>query len=132
MSKKILSLILGAALIAGFFLPLGANGKTSAFDFIQSQLAVSGIEPILLKYGWILIPVSGLLLIIGALNNGHYVPARVIWAVLPLLVLVYFIVRPLTEGARFDIGDMVKAFGIGYWLMLGAALILAVYHPKKA
>ncbi|MDZ4793888.1 MAG: hypothetical protein SGI83_06375 [Bacteroidota bacterium] len=130
MSKKVLSLILGAALIAGFFLPLGANGKNSAFDFIQSSFAVSGIEPILLKYGWILIPVSGLLLIIGALNNGHYVPARVIWAVLPLLVLAYFIVRPVTEG--FDIGSMVKAFGIGYWLMIGAALILAVYHPKKA
>ncbi|HEV7779903.1 MAG TPA: hypothetical protein VGO58_01485 [Chitinophagaceae bacterium] len=130
MNRKILTIILAIAIIAGFFLPLSNAGSTSAFDAVQAAYPVSGVEAILMKYLWILVPVSGLLLLIGALNNEQYAPARVLWAVLPLLALAYIIVRPVIEG--MDIGAMVKSFGIGFWVMLGGALILAIYHPGKA
>ncbi len=130
MNRKIITIILAIAIIAGFFLPLSSAGSGSAFDSVQAAYPVSGVEAILMKYLWILVPVSGLILLVCALNNEQYVPARFLWAILPFLALAYIIVRPVTEG--MDIGDMVKTFGIGLWVMLGGALLLAVYHPKKA
>ncbi len=130
MNRKMLTIILAVVIIAGFFLPLSNAGGGSAFDAVQAPYPVSGVEAILMKYLWILVPVSGLLLLIGALNKEQYAPARILWAVLPLLALAYIIVRPITEG--FKIGDMVKGFGVGLWVMLAGSLILAIYHPKKA
>lgn len=133
MNRKIFTIVLAIVIIAGFFLPISNHGSGSAFDAIQQSYPVSGLEPMLMKYLWILVPVSGLILLVCALNNEHYVPARFLWAVLPLLALAYLIGRPATEGV--DIMDMVKTFGIGFWAMVGGALILAIYHPggpKKA
>lgn len=129
MNRKMLTIILAVILIASFFLPLTSAGSGSAFDVVKGPSYGSDIEIMLMKYLWILIPVSGLILLIGALNNEQYAFGRAIWTLLPLLVVLYIIVRPIINGAK--IGDMVKGFGIGFWVMLGASLILAIYHPKK-
>lgn len=129
MNRKILTLLLSVALIASFFLPLSSVGSSSAFDIVQLPTYGSGIEVMLNKYLWLLIPVAGLILLIGALNNGNYAGGRGLWAVLPLLVVLYMIVKPVIDGVKIE--TLPKSFGIGFWVMIAASLVLAVYHPKK-
>lgn len=132
MNRKILTIILAVMLIASFFLPLGNHASTSPFDIIQGPSYGSEIEAMLLKYGWLLIPLSGVLLLIGALNNENYFLGRGIWAFLPLLALLYLMIRPITLiGGRFDIGGLIKGLGIGTWIALVASLVLAIYWPKR-
>ena len=126
MIKKILTIILAAILIGCFFLDYA--GGASGYDLIFKMPGNDWQ-----KYIPLLIPVSGALLLIGALNNGNYVIARVIWAWLPLLTILYlFIGAPLINGVA--IGDIFKGlgkgYGIGLWVTIGASLVLAVYHPR--
>ena len=126
MIKKILTIILAAVLIGCFFLDyaVGASG----YDLIFKMPGYDWQ-----KYIPLLIPVSGALLLIGALNNGNFVIARIIWTLIPLLTILYlFIGSPLINGAA--IGDIFKGlgkgYGIGLWVTIGASLVLAVYHPR--
>jgi hypothetical protein len=128
MDRKIFTVVLAIVLIASFFLPLYSAGGVSAFDIVKGPSYGNGIEVMLMKYLWILIPLSGLMLLIGAMNNDNYILGRGIWAWLPLLALLYIIIRPIIDGAK--IGDMIKLFGVGMWVMLVASLILAFYNPR--
>jgi hypothetical protein len=125
MNKKMLSMILGAALIAGFFLPY--SGKASGFDFVS----LKGVDWKI--YVLLLIPLSGLLLLLGALNNGNYILGRGLLCWLPLLALLFFIIgAPVIGGA--DIGNVFKSigkgYGIGLWITIAASVVLAFYQPK--
>lgn len=132
MNRKILTIVLAVLLIASFFLPLGSHTSTTPFDLVQAPSGESNLEGYLIKYGWLLIPVSGLILLIGALNNGNYFLGRGIWAFLPLIALLYLFIRPLMLlGADIDFGGLVKGLGVGTWIALVASLVLAVYWPKK-
>lgn len=126
MNKKILSIILGAALAGSFFLDYG--GGASGLDIVQ--VPVSDWH----KYLYLVFPVCGLMLLVGALNNDNYFVARILWAVLPLLTVLFILVGiPLMNGVAIgDIFKMLgKGYGIGWWVTIGASLVLAVYHPKK-
>lgn len=130
MNKKILTIILGAALVGAFFLPYAsfAGMDASGYDIVSSP------SDNWQKYLYLIIPVTGLLLLIGALNNGNYILGRGLLCVLPLLAILYiFIVNPIIEGGA--IGDVfeaiVKGAGIGLWITIASALVLAVYHPKS-
>ena len=132
MNRKIFTIVLAVLLIASFFLPIGTYTSTSPLDIVTGPSAGTEFEGLLLKYGWILIPLSGLMLLIGALNNETYFLGRGLWAFLPLIALVYLIVRPLMLiGGRFDIGGLVKGLGVGTWIALVASLVLAIYWPKR-
>lgn len=129
MNRKILTIILAVVLIAGFFLPFGQSFESgSAFDIVQAPGSGSDIEVMIMKYGWLLIPVSGLALLIGALNKEQYAPARIFWTLLPLLFLLYFVIRPVIDGVQ--ISEILNLVGIGFYVMLAGALVLAIYHPK--
>ena len=87
-----------------------------------------------MKYLWILIPLSGVILLIGALNNDNYFLGRGLWAFLPLLAILFLIIGlPLMNGAA--IGDIFKTigkgYGIGMWIMIAASLVLAIFWPKR-
>lgn len=130
MDRRILTIVLALALIGCMFLPfIKAFNSMSLFDLVTS----SGGD--WEKYICLLIPVSGAMLLIGALNKENYMIARFIWAIIPLLTVLYYPVRIYMEasqnGAKVDIGELVKVFDIGYWALLGVSLILAVVQPKS-
>lgn len=130
MDKKMLSIILGVVLIGCFFLPyaslMGVN--ISGYDSVFSGAGDWK------KYILLLIPISGLMLLIGAVNNGNYILGRGLWAWLPLLTVLYMIiVEPLMNGAKIgDIFKMIgKGYGIGLWITIAASLVLAFYNPRS-
>lgn len=124
MNRKMLTMILGALLVVGFFLPYLSMGPFSAsgFEIIKGAGKAD-------KYILLLSPIAGLLLLIGAANSENYIPSRGILVLLALAGVLYLIIRSLIEGG--DIGQLFKMLGIGYWLSLASALVLAVYNPKK-
>jgi hypothetical protein len=133
MDKKILTIILAVVLIGCFFLAYFSFFGTSisGYDLVFSGSA--GGKGEWEKYILLLIPVSGIMLLIGALNNGNYIAGRGIWTWLPLLTVLYLIIgAPLINGRA--IGDIFKAigkgYGIGLWITIAASLVLAVYNPK--
>jgi hypothetical protein len=127
MDKKMFTIIMAVVMIACFFLDwlLGA----SAFDLVKAK----GSE-LWERYVLILIPLSGILLLIGAVNNGNYPLGRNTLCWLPLLAFLFWIIgMPLIEGAA--IGDVFKNFGkgwgIGMWIAGVGSLVLALYNPKS-
>ncbi len=134
MDKKMLTTILGVALIGCFFLPYLKIFGTgiSGFDIVTAK---GNGKEILMKYIWVLIPLSGLMLVIGALNNGNYPGGRVLWCWLPLLTCIFVIVKLFMDskgegGRSIGVGDLFKVFGIGFWISMAASLVLALYNPR--
>jgi hypothetical protein len=127
MDKRILTIILAVVLIGCFFLDYGSS--VSGYDLVFKMPGNDWQ-----KYIPLLIPVSGILLLIGALNNGNYFITRAIWAWVPLLTILYWIIgSPLINGVA--IGDIFKGlgkgYGIGLWVTIAASLVLAIYNPKS-
>ncbi len=125
MDKRTLTIVLAVALIASFFLPF--LGRASALDVVTSKYGDWQ------KYLLLIIPISGLLLLLGELNKGNYVVSRGLLSWLPLLTLLYFIIiDPLIAGAKF--GDIIKyigrGYGVGMWVAIVASVVLAFYNPK--
>jgi uncharacterized membrane protein YhaH (DUF805 family) len=82
----------------------------------------------------LLIPISGLVLLLGSLDRRGRISVRNFWTWLPLLTVIFFIfIMPLIEGVSF--GAIFKSFGKGYgiglWITIIAALILAFYRPGR-
>jgi hypothetical protein len=125
MDKKMLTIVLAVVLIGCFF--LSYLGPASGLDIVKVSF-----------FGWerfvlLLIPLSGLLLLIGAVNNGNYPLGRGLLCWLPLLAVLFWLIGyPLIHGAA--IGDifkgMFKTIGIGLWITIAASLVLAFYNPK--
>jgi hypothetical protein len=128
MNKRTWTIIMAVVLIASFFLPLASGGGGSAFDIVKAPGSPHGFNEIMAKYIWIIFPLSGLMLLIGAANRGNYPGGRGLWAVLPLLAVLYLIIKPVIDGANF--GSYIKTFGIGMWVMIAGSLLLALYNPR--
>lgn len=128
MDRKTLTIILGVVLLGSFFLPyysFGGRGGISGLDMVTAN---GGNWQ---KYLLLLIPLSGLLLLLGELNNS-YVLSRGLLSWLPFLTILYIIiVKPLIDGEA--IGDIFKAigkgYGVGLWMAIVGALVLAFYNP---
>ena len=125
MDRKTFTIVMAIALIASFFLPLLSVGG-SAFDYVTSK---GGSWE---KYLWLIIPICGLLLLLGELNN-NYAANRGLLTWLPLLTVLWFlIISPLINKVAFgDIFKMLgKGWGIGMWIAVIGSLVLALYNPK--
>jgi hypothetical protein len=123
MDKKTFTIILGLALIVGFFLAYLQN--LSGFDLVKAGNRDGK------NYVLLLIPISGLVLLLGALSTR--IAVRNFWKWLPLLTVIFFLfIIPLIKGA--SLGMIFKNFGRGYgvglWITIIAALILAFYRPR--
>lgn len=133
MDKRTLSIVLGLALLVSFFLPyMDFGGRTaSGLDIIKNA---GESKDALLTYIWLIFPICGLMLLIGAINNGNYPGGRAIWCWLPLLALLFILfIYPLIKGS--DFGNLFKTFGqgfgIGLWITVAASVLLAFVSPRK-
>ena len=138
MNRKIVTIILSLGLIGCFFLPYLKDIDTvaSGFKIVTSPIGPdAGRGVIVVKYIWLLIPVSSLILLIGALNNGNYFLGRFIWACLPILTILAFLGKIYIDGKRADaipsISEVANMIGYGLWITLGLSLILVFYWPKR-
>lgn len=134
MNRKIFTIILSLALLGSFFMPyisIGIYGGASGYDIVFQPGGAGEWE----KYVWLLIPLSAIILLIGALNNEHYFLGRGLFCWLPLLTIIYFIVRLFLsikgEGKSAPIMEYVKIFGVGFWVTLVISLLLAFVNPKR-
>ena len=143
MNKKIWTIILGGLIILGFFLPylqFGGILAVSGFDLVFNSSRTLGSDSIskLELYFWLIIPLAGLLLLLGALNNEKYILSRGFLKWLPLLGLLFIFAR-FTFAADGNVnrtdGDMystiIKLLGSGYWISLVAAILLVAYTPRQ-
>lgn len=137
MDKKTLSIILGVAIIGAFFLPYFSFAgifKLSAFDLVSGKEMMEGsrnsggsAERFVLLVG----PLAGVLLLIGALNNGNYILGRPVLGILGLIGSLYLVVRILIEGEGNGIEYIFKLMGLGFWLGLIASIVVLVYNPPE-
>ena len=130
MNKKMYSIVLGAILLIGFFLPY-----FSLFGFNMSGLKMATAEGgDWQQYLLFLIPLSGLMLLVGGLNNGNYPLGRGLWTALPLLTILFMVIgSPLIKGREFGeiFESLGKGYGIGLWLTIAASIAALVYNPKN-
>jgi hypothetical protein len=138
MDRKIITIVLALALISCFFLPYLKYGAISANGFhLLTDKTTSGADKglLLIKYIWVLIPVAAVMLLAGALNKGNYFLGRGIWALLPLLTVLLLVAQLFRDAKKIksgiSISDLSENFGIGFWITLGIALVLAFYWPGK-
>ncbi len=138
MDRKTVTIVLALALIGCFFLPYLQYGTVTAsgFDLLTTP-TISGADRgiLIMKYIWIVIPVAGIILLIGAFNNGNYFLGRGLWAFLPLLTLLFVMVMIFRDakriGTNISISELAKNMGIGFWITLGLSLVLALYWPRQ-
>jgi hypothetical protein len=126
MSKKILSIVLGVALIACFFL---AYTSFMGVDFSMYDMVFKSPGGDWQKYIPLIFPISGLMLLIGAANKDQYFLGRGLWAWLPFLAVLYLLIgMPLMNHVSF--GDIMsslgKGYGIGLWGTIASAVILVI------
>lgn len=126
MDKKTLTMILAVVLIGAFFLPYVSYGGRGASGFDIIKAPVGDWQ----KYIALLIPVSGVLLLVGALNNGNYPLGRNLLCWLPLLTVIYILVIEPVLINKIAFGDVIKITGVGLWVSFAASLVLAFYNPK--
>ena len=129
MDRKTLTIILAVALIACFFLPIisfGGRGA-SGLDIIQAR---GGDWQ---KYIYLVFPICGLLLLLGALN-GHYVISRSLLTWLPFLAVLFILfLGPLINGVKFEylFKGFGRGFGAGLWIAIVSSVVLAFYNPRS-
>jgi hypothetical protein len=134
MSNRIWTIVLAIALIGSFFLPFLKSGiiEVSGYDYVFKSVTSKGNWE---KYVWLIIPVAAILLLIGALLNGNYFLGRSFLAWLPLLVVIFIIIRLYMDadarGASISITNFIKIFGTGFWATFVCSLLLAFVNPRR-
>lgn len=134
MSNRIWTTILAIALIGSFFLPYikAGNVDISGYDYVFKSMAHKNKWE---KYIWLIIPVAGMLLLVGAMNNENYILGRSLLAWLPLMTVIFVIVRVYMNadavGNTISLKQLIKLFGTGFWIATASAVLLAFVNPRR-
>lgn len=130
-NDKNIIITVAAALVASFFMPwITMFGSINAWDIVFGS--AGELLNTSFRYIAVIIPVSGILIIYGAaFNNGDYPVSRQLLFILPILTLI---VIAIVIGAKIsdsggsmrgsDFENLIKIFGIGFWLTLIGSIIL--------
>lgn len=137
MDRKSYTIILAITLLVSFFLPYlnyGAIGRPSAFRIVMIQSKNYQTWDLVIKYIWLLVPLSAVMLLIGSLRKND-IPGRLIWTWIPLLTLLFlvgwFYLNARNIGGRFvSSAELFSMFAFGFWLAFTASVLLAFYTPK--
>lgn len=131
MNRKNLTVILSLALIVSFFLPYTGIGiyNHSGYDHVFNERVT---DSSLRKYLWLIVPFSGLMLFIGAVNNERYPISRGLLTWLSLFILIYFLYRMVYVEATFKLSVIPQKMRYGYWISLIATLLLIFYKSRKS
>jgi hypothetical protein len=138
--NKNLVIALAAILLAAFFMPwLKFFVSVSAWDMVFGNVGDMIDSPV--RYLAIIMPVSGLIIIYSAaFNNEKYPISKQLLFALPLITLIIIgiiIIGKIGESGNggeignADVGELIKAFGIGFWLTLISSIILP-FKSKKS
>jgi len=127
-------IVLGIILVLAFFMPW------LKIDFFAS-ISLSGWDMVFgdagkiieneLKYIALLIPVSGILIIMGAgFNNERYILPKEILFLAPFLsiyMISFIILLIFGNGGPLQNSDLTRFFGMGVWLTFISSLILLFF-----
>jgi hypothetical protein len=128
--NKALIIAFGAILVAAFFMPwISAFVSLSAWDMVFGDAGkMIGSS---FRFVVVCIPIVGILIIYGAaFNNGNYPISKSLLFILPglILVMIGIVISSklgLGEGMSSNgSGEILKIFGIGFWLTLICSIIL--------
>jgi len=131
-SNKAVIIVVGAILVAVFFIPwITAFVSLSAWDMVFGNAGdMIGSS---FRYIAVLIPVAGILIIYGAaFNNENYPLSKSFLFILPILTLLTIGIVIGGElgkgggriGSGNDFNEILKVFGIGFWLTVICSVIL--------
>jgi hypothetical protein len=137
-NNKSVIITLSAILVAAFFMPwVKFFVSLSAWDMLFGEAGRyldTGF-----KYIAILIPIAGALIIYGAaFNKENYPLSKQFLFLLPILTLIVIAVaigaKIGDSGGRMrdsDVENVIKIFGIGFWLTLIASIILPFLNSQS-
>ena len=128
--NKSVIIVAGAILVVAFFMPwITAIVSLNAWDMVFGT--VGDVIGSSFRYIAVFIPISGVLIIYGAaFNNGNYPVAKPLLFLVPILTFIVILVVISNKvgssggGSVTDLGNLTKAFGIGFWLTLICSIIL--------
>jgi hypothetical protein len=127
-NKRVLTIVLSIILLVSFFLPYfghiwrGASGYT----MVANYETVAGSWE---RYIWLFIPVSAILLLIGAFNKERYIVSRKFLSLLPLLTIIFICIWLRTVSFSYE--TLISWLGFGFWVSILASLFLVFYNPQK-
>ena len=126
MNKKTLTITLALVLFGCFFLPymdsgvFAVSGYDTVFKFSNGSWE---------KYLWLLIPVSAVMLLLGAAGGNYFLGRNtLVW--IPLLTVLFIILRFKME-TNVTIAQLLESIGYGLWISLAASLLMVFYNPKS-
>ncbi|MEO6851920.1 MAG: hypothetical protein ABI166_14860, partial [Mucilaginibacter sp.] len=129
-NTKNASLVFAAILVAAFFMPwITLFMSVSAWDIVFGNLSQIIDSPI--RYLAVIIPIVGIIIIYSAgFNKNHYPIQKSILFCLPIITLfiiaVIIINKIGASNAQNFNGDIIKIFGLGFWLTLISSIILTI------
>ncbi len=133
MNNRTWTIVMSLGLIGCFFLPFikSGNVEVSGYDAVFNSVAGKYAWE---KYIWLLIPVPAVFLLIGALN-GYYFLGRSLLSWLPLMTVIYILVRfylnVKTPAGSISFTDFIKLFGVGFWITAALSILLAFVNPRR-
>jgi hypothetical protein len=129
MERKTSIIILSGLLLASFFAPfINWGGFTmSGFDMVLSDLTP---QP---KYILLAVPITALFLLVSALSFDSDIKYNRFFLLTPLLSLIaLFLLLFSNAEYRAALGpDPFRIVSLGFWMIAGISLILAVSKKKR-
>ena len=131
MRRRSITIFLSIALIASFFIPYynWDSFSLSGLDFVLSTHTPG------LKYLLLLIPLSGILLLLEALSDDRYLINKQWLMKIPLIVsitmafVIYFNMN--SKAMPFERISYLQILGWGFWLIMIISLLLAFMTIKS-